>query len=148
MMENNNRKPVHQNEYLQTIVSLTIPFLFMFGIYVLLNGHISPGGGFSGGAILAAGIALHSIAFGREKTREFFTFKTFSTLSVISLCFYGLAKGYSFFMGANHLSTGIPLGTPGNIISSGLIFPLNLAVGIVVACTVYGIYALFDEGDI
>lgn len=49
-------------------------------------------------------------------------------------------------MGANHLPSGIPLGTPGAILSSGLILVLNICVGLVVTCTMYAFYALFRKG--
>ena len=39
-------------------------------------------------------------------------------------------------------------GTPGMIFSAGLILPLNLAVGIVVACTMYGFYSVFQRGRV
>ena len=38
-----------------TVVKLLIPVIMIFGVYILFNGHLSPGGGFSGGAILGAG---------------------------------------------------------------------------------------------
>lgn len=50
--------------------------------------------------------------------------------------------------GAAHIPTGIPIGTPGNILSGGLILPLNIGVGILVACTVYALYSLFNEGEV
>ncbi|MBR6397187.1 MAG: hypothetical protein IKS09_09530, partial [Lachnospiraceae bacterium] len=62
------------------------------------------------------------------------------------LGFYSLSKSYSFYTGANHLESFIPKGTPGNILSSGLILPLNIAVGMVVACTMYGFYVMFRKG--
>jgi len=65
----------------------------------------------------------------------------------VALGFYCLAKGYSFFTGANHLESGISLGTPGSIFSSGLILPLNVAVGFVVTLTMYGIYRMFRKGS-
>lgn len=133
---------------LRTIVMPTVPFIMIYGIYIILNGHLSPGGGFSGGAILGAGLSLYALAFGAKKTRKMFNFKTYTLCSSIALIFYALVKGYAFCMGASGLNTGIPLGTPGNILSAGLILPLNICVGIVVACTVYGIYALFSEGEV
>ena len=66
--------------------------------------------------------------------------------SFCALAFYSLAKSYSFFMGANHLDSHIPLGTPGDILSAGLILPLNIAVGAVVAWTMYSFYTLFRKG--
>lgn len=131
---------------LQRVTFLLFPVIVIFGIYVILNGHLSPGGGFSGGAIIGAGLILYANAFGFEKLNHFFTEKTYQWISFVALAFYCLAKSYSFFTGANHLESGIPLGTPGAILSSGLILPLNICVGMVVACTMYAFYTLFRKG--
>lgn len=131
---------------LQTMAKVLVPFIILFGIYVILNGHLSPGGGFSGGAIIGAGLILYLNAFGFEKTERFFTAKTYKWISFTALSFYCIAKSYSFYTGAHHLESGIPLGTPGNILSSGLILPLNICVGLVVACTMYAFFALFRKG--
>lgn len=131
---------------LQTITKVLVPIIFIFGIYVILNGHLSPGGGFSGGAIIGAGLILYLNAFGFKKTERFFTEKTYKWVSFSSLTFYCLAKSYSFYTGAHHLESGIPLGKAGAIISSGLILPLNICVGLVVACTMYAFFALFRKG--
>ena len=133
---------------LRRMVAVLLPMILLFGIYVLFNGHLSPGGGFSGGAILGAGLILHSLAYGFEKTGRFFTPRVFKAVTCCALSFYCLAKSYSFYTGANHLESGIPLGTPGAIFSAGLILPLNICVGMVVACTMYGFYALFRKGGI
>lgn len=131
---------------LQKVAFVLVPMIMIFGIYVILNGHLSPGGGFSGGAIIGAGLILYLNAFGFAKTERFFTEKTYKWICFCALTFYCLAKSYSFFTGANHLESGIPLGTPGAIISSGLILPLNICVGLVVACTMYAFYAMFRKG--
>lgn len=134
------------DKILQTMAVVLVPFIILFGIYVILNGHLSPGGGFSGGAIIGAGLILYLNAFGFEKTERFFTAKTYKWISFSALSFYCIAKSYSFYTGAHHLESGIPLGTPGNILSSGLILPLNICVGLVVACTMYAFFALFRKG--
>ncbi len=144
-------KPTYEYELksdsiLQKITMVLFPIIVIFGIYVILNGHISPGGGFSGGAIIGAGLILYANAYGFEKTQKFFTEKTYKWISFSALTFYCLAKSYSFYMGAHHLESGIPLGTPGDIISAGLILPLNICVGLVVACTMYAFFALFRKG--
>ena len=130
---------------LQRVTFLLFPVIVIFGIYVVLNGHLSPGGGFSGGAIIGAGLILYANAFGFEKLNRFFTEKTYKWISFVALAFYCLAKSYSFFTGANHLESGIPLGEAGAILSSGLILPLNICVGLVVACTMYAFYTLFRK---
>lgn len=131
---------------LQKCACVLVPLILVFGIYIVLNGHLSPGGGFSGGAVLGSGLIFYLNAFGFKKTEEFFTEKVYRRLTLCALTFYCMAKSYSFFTGANHLESGIPLGTPGAILSSGLILPLNICVGLVVACTMYAFYALFRKG--
>lgn len=132
---------------LQHIASFLVPLILLFGMYVILNGHISPGGGFSGGAVMGAGLILYLNAFGFKKTERFFTFKTFKVVSLCALSFYAVSKAYSFFTGANHLWSFITPGTPGKIFSAGLIPYLNIAVGLVVCCTMYAFYTLFRKGD-
>lgn len=124
------------------------PMIMLYGVYVIINGHLSPGGGFSGGSIVGAGLILYAAAYGQEKVQQFFTFRTFTVVSVICLLTYFVCKSYSFFTGANHVGYEIPKGTPGNILSAGFILPLNICIGLVVACTMYGFYALFTKGDI
>ena len=131
---------------LQKCACVMVPLILMFGIYIVLNGHLSPGGGFSGGAVLGSGLIFYLNAFGFEKTGRFFTEKIYRRVTLCALTFYCLAKSYSFYTGANHLHSGIPLGVPGAILSSGLILPLNICVGLVVACTMYAFYTLFRKG--
>ena len=133
---------------LRCTARVSVPIIFLFGIYVILNGHLGPGGGFSGGAILGGGLILYAIAFGFERLERFLNAKTYKITVLCALCFYSLSKCYSFFCGANGLETVFSTGTPGAILSAGLILPLNIAVGIVVACTMYGFYALFKRGRI
>ena len=145
--EENDRIYEPKNDaILQKVAKVLVPPIIIFGIYVILNGHLSPGGGFSGGAIIGAGLILYLNAFGFAKTERFFTYKTYKRISIVSLGFYALSKSYSFYTGANHLESFIPKGTPGAILSSGLILPLNICVGMVVACTMYGFYAVFRKG--
>ena len=132
---------------LQHIVKVLAPVTLMYGIYVVMNGHISPGGGFSGGAVMGAALILYLNAFGFKKTGKFFTFTVFKVVSVASLAFYAFSKTYSFFTGANHLPSIITPGTPGMLFSAGLIPYLNIAVGLVVCCTMYAFYTLFRKGD-
>ena len=127
---------------------ILVPFTLIFGIYVILNGHLSPGGGFSGGTIMGAALILYNLAFGDKSTKKFFNFKVYKVITIIALSFYAISKTYSFYTGANHIHSIIPKGIPGNLLSSGLILPLNICVGIVVACTMFGFYSLFDREEI
>ena len=131
---------------LQAVAKILVPPIMIFGIYIILAGHLGPGGGFSGGAVIGAGLILYLNAFGFAKTEKFFTAKTYKRMSFCALACYSLAKSYSFFTGANHIESIIPLGTPGAILSSGLILILNICVGVVVAGTMYTFYVMFRKG--
>lgn len=144
--ENDRLYEPKNDKILQLSAKIMVPVIILYGIYVILNGHLSPGGGFSGGAIVGAGLILYVNAFGFERASRIMNRKNYAIISVVPLLFYALAKGYSFFTGANHLPSGIPKGTPGAILSGGLILPLNICVGLVVACTMYHFYTLFRKG--
>ena len=133
---------------LRTVGMVLLPCIFLYGIYVLLNGQNSPGGGFSGGTVMGSALIILSACVGFARTDRFFTRRMITLVIFVSLAFYSLAKGYVFFMGANGLENHIPKGVPGTILSGGLILPLNIAVGMVVACTMYGFYSLFKRGSI
>ena len=133
---------------LQKTATILVPIVLLLGVYVVLNGHLSPGGGFSGGAIMGAGLILYVTAFGFAKMRRFFTYKTYQRVVLVALLTYALSKCYSFYTGANHIESVIPLGTPGAILSSGLILVLNICVGFIVACTMYCFYAVFRKGEL
>ena len=134
------------DEILRFSARILIPAVLLFGIYVVLNGHLSAGGGFSGGAILGGAMILYVRAFGVEKMEKIFTFCTYKWITFGALMTYTLLKTWSFYTGANGLESGIPLGKPGAILSGGLILPLNICVGLVVACTMYAFYSLFSKG--
>ena len=138
----------HEDSILRGVASLSIPAIIVLGCVVIINGHLTPGGGFSGGAILSTALILAANAYGFERVNKFFNEKIFIVLSSTALMIYALSKGWSFFTGANHLESYIPKGIIGNILSAGLILPLNICVGLIVAGTLYGFYALFSEEEI
>lgn len=139
---------LYDDVILRLALRLLAPVILIYGIYVILGGHLGPGGGFSGGAIIGAGFILFSVSCGPEKVSRIMNMRVFRTVTLIALSFYALSKCYSFFTGANHIESIFNPGTPGNIISAGLILPLNISVGLVVACTMYGFYSLFKRGRI
>lgn len=141
----------YQNDpVIRTAAKVLIPVILMFGFYILFFGHLSPGGGFSGGTILGAGLILYAMVHGTTRARSVLRPGRIKAVTIVSLSFYCLSKTYSFFTGNtfNNVHSIIGTGNPGDIISAGLILPLNLAVGLVVACTMYSLYALFHRGKI
>lgn len=142
------RRILLQDPILHHTAKIIVPLAMLFGIYIIFNGHLGPGGGFAGGSVIGGALILYALSFGFAKLEQILNLKTFRIIVLCALCFYSLSKCYSFFCGANGYETIFTQGTAGNIFSAGLILPLNIAVGLVVACTMYGFYSLFKRGRI
>lgn len=147
-VKNDRRFEPKNDAILQGTAFVLCPIIFIFGIYIVLNGHLSPGGGFSGGAILGAGLILYVSAFGFKKTQKFFNEHIYKIAKITALCMYGIIGSYFYILGANGIENHIPLGTPGHILSGGIILPIDICVGVEVACTMYAFYALFRRGGL
>ncbi|RMF90021.1 MAG: sodium:proton antiporter [Methanobacteriota archaeon] len=121
----------------KTSARLMTPFIQMFGLYVIFHGHLTPGGGFQGGAIIGASMILLAVVYGLEEGEKRLghdasTVLESSTLFYALIGLIGIAAGYSFL--ANRVA-GIPVGTPGALFSGGAIFAINIVVGLKVAST-------------
>lgn len=138
----------YQDPIIRTVCKFVIPTILVFGVYILLNGHLSPGGGFSGGAIMASALIIYGLVWGGERASKAIPAKVLKIIVLCALGFYACSKTYSFFTGANHLHSIISPGVPGRILSAGLILPLNVAVGFVVCCTMYSFYMYFQRGEL
>lgn len=145
---NDRRYEPKNDTILQGAALVLCPIIFIFGIYIILNGHLSPGGGFSGGSIMGAGLILYVSAFGFKKTQRFFDEHIYKIAKITALCMYGLIGTYFYMTGANGIENHIPLGIPGRILSGGIILPIDICVGLEVACTMYAFYALFRRGGL
>lgn len=58
---------------LETTVRLMIPFIQLYGLYVIVHGHYSPGGGFQGGVVLGASVILLALASGMPASKKYLT---------------------------------------------------------------------------
>jgi multicomponent Na+:H+ antiporter subunit B len=76
----------------QTVIRWLKGPILLFGIYIILYGHVAPGGGFGGGVVIASAFILMTLAYGEPYTLEFFSRDTALTLACIGLLiFVGLA---------------------------------------------------------
>lgn len=139
---------VINDKLLRTVSCVMLPIIFLYAIYIMVNGHLSPGGGFAGGSILGGGLILYAQEFDTGGVKKFFSQRLYKAVRTVALAGYGLIDLYYAFMGANGLPNHIPLGTPGSLFSSGIILPINVMVGMVVTCTIYAFYSLFHKGEI
>jgi multicomponent Na+:H+ antiporter subunit B len=137
------------DKILNVVCRHLIPFIQIFGIYVIFHGHLSPGGGFAGGTIIGVSLIIYRLVLGKEFAQNKLKFSSLIRFSTIGVFIYGVMKGYTFISGGSGLNwPEPPLGIPGSIMSGGFLLPLNIVVGTVVAVTMYFFYCLFEEGEI
>ena len=124
----------------RTVAGVLVIPITIFGLYLILHGHLTPGGGFPGGAVLATLVTLLLVAFGKESVRKILHKKLFSAsenlglLLFAALAFFGLVatffknflensillfgKALQFFPNNSYLGTG------------GVIPMMNIVVGL------------------
>lgn len=117
------------SEILMTGSTLLAPMVIIFGIYIFLNGHLSPGGGFQGGAVIASAIMLLFLADTKYRINHsvFGWIESLSGFSYVVIGVLGL-----FMIGAeNFLDNRIlPMGEFGKILSAGAIPVIYTLVGL------------------
>jgi len=135
----------------KTITSIVFPFIMIFGLYIIAHGHLTPGGGFQGGAVVASGCAMILVAYGSVWTMGKIKEKNLSILeSIGAICFIilailGLGFGTVFFknflVGSNIIFGIVPSfgSTISNINTAGVIPLMNFAVGLKVIVGLFGI---------
>ena len=127
----------------RTVCRLVVPFVQLYGAYLVFYGHLSPGGGFAGGAVVAASIILYALAFGRETAEQRVAPGISHLLESGGGLWYILVGLFGMLLGANFLANkaaGFYLGIPGQLFSSGIIFLLALGVGLKVASTMVTLF--------
>jgi multicomponent Na+:H+ antiporter subunit B len=125
----------------KTIASWVKILIFLFGIYIIITGHITPGGGFAGGVILASSYILLMLAFGREFVEENLPLSAASRFDCIGALLFaviailGLVLGGSFFV--NFLYQKYLPGEALNLISAGTIPFSNIFIGLKVGASLF-----------
>ena len=126
----------------QKVTQIMCGIIFLYGIYIILHGHLTPGGGFAGGTIIAGSFILLVIAFGSE----FLALKKEETGSSILestaiLVFLAIASAGLLISGVGIFFVNFfPKGTVGSLISAGAIPLFNIAIGIEVAAALVTVF--------
>jgi multicomponent Na+:H+ antiporter subunit B len=134
---------------IKNISRIVIPFAQAYGIFIILNGHISPGGGFAGGAIIGTTLILYTLVFGREKGKKKFSHKMSEIAESGGIMVFVLVGIFGIIATGRFLTNqdaGFPMGESGSILSGGFIPIIMIAIGIKVASTMISLFnILIDE---
>ncbi len=132
------------------VTRLVAGFIAVYSVYITLYGHLTPGGGFAGGVILACGFILIVLAFGKDFSEQMVTapatklWDTFGATLFLLLAIVGYQAG-SFF--ANFL----PHAGNFRLLSAGTMPLLNVAIGIKVGACLLGVFlalSVFRPGGV
>ncbi len=133
----------------QRSVAALVPFIFLVGFYIVVHGHVSPGGGFQGGVVWGSLLILLGIVYGTLRAEWVIpsdsrtVMESLGALAFLGLACLGLFAGASFF---TNLAAGYPRGTPGTIVSAGAIPLLSMAVGVKIGAGLAAIfYSMVNE---
>ncbi|WP_211253938.1 MnhB domain-containing protein [Pelobacter seleniigenes] len=135
LQERTARQKLGESLIIQTAVRMLVPFIQLFGLYVIVHGHYSPGGGFQGGVILGASFVVLSLAFDQKFSMHYMSEKTNGIFGNIGALIYTGTAALCAIMGGMFLDYSaldklLPLG-PIEWRSLG-IFIVEVGVGLAV----------------
>ncbi|MFD3157445.1 MnhB domain-containing protein [Haloimpatiens sp. FM7330] len=119
-----------RDSIVKSCANIVLPLALTLGCYLILHGHLSPGGGFQGGVLIAGAVAILYSAYGIDTIRSTFNItrlkvsEDLGALGFIFLASLGIIYGTSFFGNIIHNT-----GEVGRVYSAGTIFWMNFAVG-------------------
>jgi multicomponent Na+:H+ antiporter subunit B len=120
------------------ITGLTV----VFGIYVVLHAHLTPGGGFQGGAIIGSASLLLYLGSGYRLWRQLIRSRVLDIAEPLGTGAFAVAGLAPMAVGAAFLTNLLPLGKTGTLVSAGMVPLINIAVGVAVST---GFAVLFLE---
>ena len=140
-------KQVGMTLIVKTITQWIKGFILLFGIYIVLYGHISPGGGFAGGVIVACAFVLITLAFGKDVALKKMSktvaseFDSVGALMFLFVAWLGIYFGGTFFI--NYIQKNSP-GQDFYLFSAGVIPLYNIAIAIKVGTSLFMVFIILS----
>lgn len=131
-------------ELLTTGSRFLAPLILLLGVYIFVNGHLTPGGGFQGGAVIASGMLLLLLA---DPVRHF-SHGLIAALESVAGLFYVLVGTLGLLLAGGFLdSRFLPNGELGALFSAGAIPVIYSLIGLKVGAELTGLLANFAETE-
>ena len=126
-----------QSIIVKTVCRILVPFIQLFGLYVIMHGHSSPGGGFQGGVILGSSFILLALGFGIEEVKRRFSLNALTVFTSSGVLLYAAIGLVCMLLGANFLDYGILPVANARVIGS---LGIEIGVGLTVMAVVVSIF--------
>ncbi len=109
----------------------------MFGFYVVTHGHLSPGGGFQGGVVLASAVVFLFLCHDTEYIKQYISVRFFLVLEASAFLIFLFTGIAGLVIRGHFLAIFLPVTTTGGEnTAAGFIFILNMAIGLKVGAGV------------
>jgi len=137
----------------KTVTRISVWLIILYGFYIILHGHLSPGGGFAGGVIIALAFLNVMLAYGHETITRWLSLKFMHDLEPAAGALYLAIGVLGIALGGRFLANFLPKGTLFDLWSSGNILVLNIIIGIKVAMGLFtvvwtlAVFRLYQGGD-
>ncbi len=144
-------KSNEDNPITTLISSIVAPFILLFGMYIIVHGHYSPGGGFQGGTMLAASVILLRLVLGSEIGQLQFNSTWGTPLGSLGvLIYFGTGLAAVFFGGTFLNYHFLPVAQEASMKRSFGILFVEIGVGLAVMAILIAIYddLLGEEPDV
>jgi multicomponent Na+:H+ antiporter subunit B len=147
------------SKIVRTVANQLILFILIFGLYVIAHGHLTPGGGFQGGAVVVSGVVMLLVAFSSHDLKKSLRERVLSIMestgalifAILGFAGLGTVFFYNFLVGSPIFGR-IPATGPnaGDFWTGGFIPLMNFAVGLKVIAGLSAVVlaiALFARGE-
>ncbi len=128
-------KAVESNFIVRVASIVVLPFIVVVGTYIFIHGHLTPGGGFPGGAVIASGFLLMLLV----KTREGLNERKVTVTESMAGITYAMIGLLGLILANEFLKNYLPLGVFGTVFSAGIIPLIYIAIGFKVGSELSGI---------
>jgi len=130
----------YENSLLKIAVDTLFPLIVLFGVYVIVHGHLSPGGGFQGGVIIASAFLLMFLAKSNDFSLKHNILELAESLSGAGFILLGVL---SILILNRFLGNFLPLGEVGKLFSGGVIPLIYIFVSIKVSAEITSLVEYF-----
>ncbi len=137
-----------KNPILITASRLLAPFIQLFALYVIFHGHFTPGGGFQGGAMLAASVLLLRLSVGAETAQLTFKKSWGTPMGALGAIIFAGTGLLTLLLGGHFLEyhfLPLPDLNQAALHSTGILF-IEVGVGLAVMAVLVAIYDDIMEG--
>lgn len=130
---------------LRVVTKIMIPFILVFGLYVITHGEIGPGGGFQGGVILASAFILYGMVFGKRELEKAIPSRVVQWLASLGLLIYAGVGVSNLLKGGNFLDYSYITPTNPQLSEIWGITLVEYGVGLTVCTSMIIIYNMITE---